>query len=130
MPPKILIVDDEPDNISFVSTVLEENGYTDVDSALNAVEGMKKLRANKPALLILDILMPQKSGFAMFSEMRNDPELKDIPVIMLTGVGKETGIDFAGGEKVKEYVGRKPEFFLDKPIEPELLADAVNKALA
>ena len=58
---KILIVDDEPEQIEFASTLLEENGYIPI-SAMNGVEGMEKVKAEKPDLVLLDILMPKEVG--------------------------------------------------------------------
>ncbi|MBW2350305.1 MAG: response regulator, partial [Deltaproteobacteria bacterium] len=65
MAKKILIVDDEPDIIAFISVVLEENGYSSI-SASNGIEGLELLRKEKPDLVLLDLMMPKKSGIAMF----------------------------------------------------------------
>jgi CheY-like chemotaxis protein len=89
----ILIVDDESDHITFLTTVLEENGYASI-SANDGVEGLEVLRREKPDLVLLDLMMPKKSGISMFQELRKDENLSNIPVIVVTGVSEVTGVDF------------------------------------
>ena len=71
MPKRILIVDDEPDAISFMSSVLEENGYDHL-SADNGVEGLELAKQEKPDMILLDLIMPGKSGIIMFQELKKD----------------------------------------------------------
>lgn len=93
MPNKILIIDDEPDAISFVTSILENNGFEDHISASNGVEGLELARKEKPDLILLDLMMPEKSGIIMFQELKKDPELGSIPVIIVTGAAEVTGVD-------------------------------------
>ena len=90
---KILVVDDEPDSVSFLESVLEENGY-DYVSAGDGVEGLKLAREEKPILILLDLIMPEKGGIMMFQELKADPEMRKIPVIVVSGISKVTGVDF------------------------------------
>ncbi|MEW5946314.1 MAG: response regulator [bacterium] len=141
---KVLIVDDDEGNVKFLSTLLKENGYEPV-SALHGAEGLDKAKSEKPALILLDIMMPKKSGFVLFNQLKKDEALKDIPVIMLTAVAETIYSDDSGDagafseikdsfipklkEKVQQYRGEgqvKPEIFLDKPIEPDVLIRHVN----
>ena len=124
---KILVVDDEPDAVEFIKTVMEEAGY-DVTSASNGVEGLGKARTENPDLAILDVQMPQKDGLAMFNDMRKDPQLKAIPVVMLTAIGERTGIHLSA-EEMGEYFGEEPEAYVEKPINPEILQETVRKLL-
>lgn len=125
--PKILVVDDEPDAVEFVRTVMEEAGY-DVISASGGIEGLEKARAEMPGLVILDIQMPGKDGFSTFTDMRKDPELKGIPVVMLTGVGERIGIRFSASD-MGEYLGEEPEAYVEKPVDPEALQQTVERVL-
>jgi CheY-like chemotaxis protein len=84
---KILIVDDEVEQIEFASNVLEESGYTPI-SATNGKEGMKKVKAEKPDLILLDILMPKRGGLGMYHDLKHDEETKNVPVIICTGIAK------------------------------------------
>ncbi len=85
---KILVVDDEPYVIKSLTFVLEKAGY-DVASATNGEEAIAKARESKPALMFLDIMMPKKSGYQVCEEIKNDPVLKDVYIIILTAKGQE-----------------------------------------
>lgn len=124
---KILVVDDEPDAVEFVKTVLEEAGY-EVVSASNGVQGLDKARTELPDLVILDVQMPEKDGFAAFGDLRRDLQLKEIPVIMLTGVGEKAGIAFSA-EDMGDYLGASPEAYVEKPISPGELVEKVEELL-
>ncbi len=125
---KILVVDDEPDAVEFVTAVMEEAGY-EVISASNGDEGLQAARTQKPVLVILDVQMPGKDGFATFAEMQKDPELKALPVIMLTGVGERLGLHFSA-EDMGDYLGDEPEAYIEKPVDPQALKDTVRGLLA
>ena len=124
---KILVVDDEPDAVEFVKAVMENAGY-DVVSASNGEEGLERARAEKPSLIILDVQMPEKDGFAMFDDMQKDLELQSIPVVMLTGVAEQTGIRFSA-EEMGAFLGKEPNAYIEKPIDPALLQETVGKLL-
>ena len=80
---KILIVDDEPDFAQLLKKRLEINGY-EVIIAVNGNEGLEKIKIERPDVVLLDILMPEKDGYTMLREMRDDELIKNTPVIMLT----------------------------------------------
>ena len=126
---KVLAVDDDPDVRAFVATVLEENGYTPL-SAKDGEEGMKAIREENPGLVILDVLMPRGSGVRLYRELKTDPGLKHIPVVVLSGIAQKSFLrsqkaltEFKGGE-VPE-----PEAYLEKPVKPEELAEAVKRVV-
>lgn len=126
MTKKVLIVDDEPEAIDFASAVLEENGYIPI-SAEDGIEGMEKVKAERPGLILLDIMMPGKGGIAMYRDLRKDEQTKDIPVIIITGVAR--------GQRFEESMMRKdpdiplPDGYIEKPMKPEGLLDLVKKLL-
>ncbi|MFB0532826.1 MAG: response regulator [Desulfatiglandales bacterium] len=129
MAKKVLNVEDDVDTRTFVSTVLEKNGYTPI-LAKDGEEGMRKVGEERPDLIILDILMPKQSGIKMYHELKTAPSLKDIPVIMLSAVSKRTflrsqeALTEFGDETVPE-----PQAYLEKPVEPEDLAEILRKIL-
>jgi CheY-like chemotaxis protein len=83
---KILIVDDDIDVITIIETILKKEGYT-VISANDKVEGMKKIKEEKPDLAILDVMMTTHyEGFELAKEITDDPELQKIPVLMQTSI--------------------------------------------
>ncbi|MFV9644425.1 MAG: response regulator [Desulfobacterales bacterium] len=127
---KVLIVDDDADIRTFEASVVENNGYTPI-IAVNGEEGINKIRAEKPDAIILDILMPKESGIKMYREVKTDPKLSDIPVIILSGIAKRTFI--RSQKALEEFEGQtvpEPEAYLEKPVEPEDLAATLNKFLA
>jgi CheY-like chemotaxis protein len=90
---------------------------------------MAKLKAGKPDLLILDVMMAGWSdGFEMARELRKNPEYKEMPIIMLTGVEQRTGIGFKSTAGDPEWL--PVDAFLDKPVEPQVLLAEVRKLLS
>jgi two-component system phosphate regulon response regulator PhoB len=141
MSKKILVVDDEPDVITFISAVLQENGYKSL-SAKDGVEALEVLRKEKPDLVLLDLMMPKKSGITMFQELRKDPDMDHVSVVVVTGVSEVTGVDFRNfmykqalrdEKKFAEAKGLTkhtiPDGYLEKPIDPEELIKVVKEAL-
>ena len=128
MAKKVLVVDDELDMRTFIITLLETSGYKPL-SASDGEEGLKIARLKKPALVILDVMMPKESGINMYRELKNDPELRDIPVIMLSALSKKT---FFHSQRVlddyKEEKVPEPEAYIEKPPEPEELLEAIQNA--
>src|SRR4030042_6585019 len=124
---KILIVDDDPDITEAMKIVLENQGYI-VDNAIDSSEGLERIKASMPDLIILDVMMNTTSeGFLLSRELKKDPEYKNIPILMVTSVKEKTGIDFetAAGDETWLPV----EGFLNKPVKPEVLLDKVRTLL-
>ncbi|MEF8823228.1 MAG: response regulator [Desulfohalobiaceae bacterium] len=82
---RILVVDDDPDFCDVVQSKLEGLDV-DVDLAYDGVEGMERVKENPPDIIVLDVMMPEKDGFQMCREVKQDSKYQDIPVIMLTAV--------------------------------------------
>jgi len=126
---KVLIVDDDVDIRKVVSKLVEKSGYEAIE-AKNGVEGMGKVREDKPDLIILDMLMPKESGIRMYHELKTEESLKDIPVIVLSAIPKKS---FLKSQKVlDEFAGQsvpEPEAYIEKPEEPEELIALMKKIL-
>lgn len=120
----ILVVDDEPDIVTYLTTVLQDSGYNTV-SAANGEEAMAAIKADCPDLVCLDITMPEKSGVKTYRELREDPEYKDLPVIVVTGVSR----DFEQFISTRKQVP-PPTDYVAKPIERDEFLSKVAKALA
>jgi two-component system phosphate regulon response regulator PhoB len=129
MAKKVLVVDDELDMRTFVTTLLETNGFKAL-AAQDGIQGLEMARKSKPSLVILDIMMPRESGIVMYRDLKGDPDLKDIPVIMLSALSKKT---FFHSQKVlDEYRGEKipePAAYIEKPPEPDELLEAIRNSL-
>ncbi|MEJ2246807.1 MAG: response regulator [Acidobacteriota bacterium] len=120
---KVIIIDDEPDIVTFLTVLLEDNGYTTI-SAKDGREGMEKIKAEHPELVLLDITMPEKSGVRCYRELRENPDLKSIPIVIVTGVAKE----------FKKFISTRhqvppPDGFISKPIDQQELLETVSRFL-
>ncbi len=108
---RILVVDDEADIVSTVEYRLKFNEF-DVITAANGKEGLEKTEKEKPDLILLDINMPVMGGHEMLEHLKNHPELKDIPVIMLTAFSDARDVAKAAELGVVDYI-TKPFDFTD-----------------
>ncbi|MGA7874268.1 MAG: response regulator [Desulfoferrobacter sp.] len=129
MAKKVLVVDDELDIRVFMTTLLETSGYKPI-AAEDGQQGLEAARKHKPALIIMDIMMPKESGIHMYRELKNDPELKEKPVIIVSALSKKT---FFHSQKVlDEYEGGQvpePTAYIEKPPEADELLDAIHQIL-
>ena len=122
---KILLIDDDVDFVEATKTVLESKPY-EIVVAREGEEGLQKARKEKPDLIILDVIMPVKDGFTAAEQLKKDPELNEIPVLMLTAFaekGGETSIAASRGLTLEA------EDYIDKPVSPEELLRRVEKQL-
>ena len=124
---KIVIADDDQDIRDSLQTILASRDY-EVVTAVDKTDGMEKIRAEKPDLAILDVMMSTwQDGFEMSRELKNDPEFKDMPIIMLTGVKEQTGINFKS--TAGDATWNPVDAFLEKPVEPDVLLQEIEKLL-
>ena len=118
---RILVVDDEPDILTFLSAVLEDNGAT-VVQATGGDQALDLARKEKPDLITLDISMPGRDGGQIFEALRKDPGLSAIPVCIITGKPELRRL-------IYDRPVRPPEGYMDKPIKEEDLLFNVRKIL-
>ena len=126
---KVLIVDDELNVRIYVSTLFETSGYTPI-ATRNGKEGLQKAKALSPDLIILDVMMPEAGGVTMYRELKTDPQLKRIPVIMLTAVGEKSFSHYLKMLNIK--IGDpipQPDAFMEKPLDHEELLKLARKIL-
>jgi len=122
---KILVVDDEPDMVKMLTMSLENASYEVVD-AYNGKEGLKKVRKEKPDVIVLDLMMPEMDGFEMCKLIKNDPELENIPVIVLTAIGQQ----FSHTRYAKNMgLELESEDFITKPVDPNMLIERIEDFL-
>lgn len=127
---RILILDDEPHVVTYLEKLLENNGY-DTISATNGKEGMEKVKSDKPDLICLDITMPEQSGIRFYRNLKDDPELRAIPVVVVTAV-TYYGSD---PEPFRRFLSTRkqvppPDGFFSKPIDREEFLSTVNRLLS
>jgi len=124
---KIVVVDDDQDIRDSLQVILESNQFT-VATAANKTEGMQTIKDFNPDLAILDVMMDTwEDGFEMARELKKDPEFKDMPILMLTGVKEKTGIGFKSTAGDPDWL--PVDGFLDKPVEPDILLAEIEKLL-
>jgi two-component system alkaline phosphatase synthesis response regulator PhoP len=122
---KILLVDDDVDFVEATKTILESKPY-EVIVAYEGGEGLQKARKENPDLILLDIIMPVKDGFTVAEQLKKDPQLSKIPVVMLTSFstrGAGTGIPRSRGATLEA------EDYIEKPVTPEELLRRVETYL-
>ena len=85
MAKKVLVVDDDQTTVRFLMAALEDNGYEPV-GAYDGVEGFEMVEQESPDLILLDVMMPRRTGFDFFRKLKADDRLREIPVIMISGV--------------------------------------------
>ncbi len=122
-PKKILVVDDEPDTLTFLATFLTDNGF-EVTCAADGKECFKVAKELHPDLITLDITMPEESGVRAFRNIQETEETKDIPIIIITGVT----IDFKKFIHSRKKV-QPPAAYMEKPIDTSELLAKVNEIL-
>jgi CheY-like chemotaxis protein len=120
---KILVIDDDPDIVTFISTMLTDHGYT-VVTAKDGKEGLEKARAELPALICLDITMPEMSGVKFYRELRGDAVLGKVPVVMITGVMDEFQKFISTRRQVPP-----PDGYVKKPFTPVEALQVIDKLL-
>jgi CheY-like chemotaxis protein len=123
MPKKILIIDDDIDLVEAMRLTLETAGFEVID-AQDGAKGLEMARSQHPDLILLDVMMDtQDEGFHVAYQMRQDEALKNIPIIMLTAVGQETGFTF-NKEKDEDFL--PVDEFLEKPVDPQKLIETIK----
>ena len=122
---KILLVDDDPDFVDAIRTVLESESYN-VSVAFDGDEGLAKARAERPDLILLDIIMPDMDGFSVCEQLKSDPNLSDVPVMMLTSFSERKGETSLA---VTQGMMLEAEDYVDKPVQPRELLRRVKALL-
>jgi two-component system alkaline phosphatase synthesis response regulator PhoP len=124
---KILIVDDDPDILAAIGAVLEARNY-EIATARDGEEGLARLKKEKPDLMILDLLMPRKDGFAVCKELK-DPrwsKYSDMPILILTSVREEVS---RRRYELETGLSLDVDDYVEKPIDPFLLVERVENLL-
>jgi DNA-binding response OmpR family regulator len=141
---RVLVVDDDKNAVKFLSVVLSENGYEPI-VAHDGREGLEKIEQNDIDLIVLDVMMPKKTGFVLFKELKRTDEYKDIPILMLTAVAASlTELDAQEDDtferpydslreslrktiqEMRESGEVRPAMFVDKPVDPDAFIERVR----
>ena len=126
-PKKILIVDDDPDITEAMTVVLETKNYA-VTTASNGTDADDAIAKSAPDLIILDVMMDSpREGFMFSRKIKDNPDTKNIPILMVTSVKEKVGIDFKTEAGDDSWL--PVQDFLDKPVQPDVLLEKVAELL-
>lgn len=120
MPKKILIADDEPNIVISLEFLMKREGY-EVAVAGDGEEAVRCIRANRPDLVLLDVMMPKKSGFEVCQEVKADPALQGTRILMLTAKGRDT--------EVSKGLALGADAYMTKPFSTQELVERVRSML-
>ena len=120
----VLVVDDEPDVCTYLSTLLQDNGYSTV-VAKDGAQALEEVKKSPPDLITLDVTMPEKSGVKFYREIKESPAWSKIPVVMVTGVSN----DFEHFISTRRQVP-PPEGYLHKPVDRAQILALAKKLTA
>ena len=129
MPKKIMLIDDEPDIRIYLMTALEDSGYETCTIEENE-PFQKAVLAKEPDLIVLDIMMPQRSGISMYKELRRTAALKNIPIALISGLSEAKDFMEEGFEKlINDNTIPPPDGFVEKPVKLPALMELVKQLL-
>jgi CheY-like chemotaxis protein len=115
MAKKILIIDDDPVIVKYLEAVFSDNGYATC-AASSSMEGLETVRKEKPDLITLDLELPEEWGPRFYRRLRKEKDLRDIPIIVISGID--------GDHAVKDAIA-----FVKKPFDPERLIGIVKNTI-
>ncbi|MFN3984490.1 MAG: response regulator transcription factor [Rhodocyclaceae bacterium] len=118
---KILIADDEQNIVISLEFLMKREGY-EVSVAQDGDEAVEKIRAEMPDLVLLDVMMPRKSGFEVCQEVKGDPSLQAVRILMLTAKGRDT--------EVAKGLALGADAYMTKPFSTRELVDKVRSMLS
>ena len=122
---KILIIDDQPSEVKMVKMALEQANY-EVCYAYNGKEGIATAVKEKPDLILLDIMMPEKDGFITCGELKKKPETSSVPIIILTSI-ESSALVFPDAQSAAD--SPHADEYIDKPVDPNFLLKRVDRLL-
>ncbi|MBI3950554.1 MAG: response regulator [Acidobacteria bacterium] len=126
-PKRFLIIDDDPDFVEGIKSILEAANY-DVDAAYNPKDGFQALQTKHYDLLLLDIMMGRGAeGIMIARKLRKDPKLREIPVLIITGIREQIAFLFPGEPVHPHFV--PVDELVEKPVEPQFLLERVSALL-
>jgi two-component system alkaline phosphatase synthesis response regulator PhoP len=144
---RVMVIDDEKNTVKFLSVLLSENGYDPI-VAYDGQEGMQKIQENDIDLIVLDVMMPKKTGFVLFKQLKKSDQYKDIPILMLTAVAaslieldaqKEDTFERPYDslreslrhaiQEMRQSGDVRPEMFVDKPVNPDTFIEKVKEII-
>ena len=129
--PKVVVIDDEQDVVTYLMSVLQDMGF-DACAATTANEGLELIRKERPDVICLDILMPKETGASLYRKVKEDPELKDIPIVIISGLNIQTEMPRLFGENGGKDIADelKPDAYIEKPVNVPVFLETIRALTA
>ncbi|MBM3125405.1 MAG: response regulator [Chloroflexi bacterium] len=128
MTKRLLMIDDDPDFVAGIKSILDSAGEFEVDVAYNPKDGLKALQTREYDLLLLDIMMGRGAeGVMIARKLRKDPKLREMPVLIITGMREQIAFLFPGEPIHPRFV--EVDELVEKPVEPKLLLEKVKSLI-
>jgi len=125
---KLLVIDDDPDIVEYLCSFLEDNGY-EMQSAGNSRSALEVLKTYEPDAILVDVMMPGRSGLDLLVKLRKNPHWESVPIVVVTGNDQVLEEDFQS--YLGSHVGvRGPDGVLGKPVDPQALLAVVRQVIA
>jgi len=121
----ILVVDDDLDQVETIAMMLESKGC-EVGRAYDGIEGQESIQARRPDLILLDVMMPRKDGYALCSELKNNDQTKDIPIVLLTAVAENVS---TSSYSHADGMNNEADDYIAKPVDTKSMWDMVSSLL-
>lgn len=122
---KVFIIDDEDDNLAYLSEIITMAGY-EAQTFADGAEALEKMKAELPDLVFLDVQMPNMNGFQVLKEIRDSDNLADVPVLLLSAISAVTGDEY-DPDTIESRYGVRPDAFVSKPIKPDKIREQLAK---
>ncbi len=117
----VLVIDDDPVILELLRVNFEIEGF-DVITAVDGAEGLERAQAQRPDVVISDIMMPRRDGLQLLGDLKGDPETEDLPVILLSAKAQKS--------EVQEGLDMGADDYITKPFDPIKLIDRLNAVVA
>lgn len=121
---RVLVIDDEPDQTTYLSTLLQDQGW-EARTANSADEGLALAQEEVPDVVLLDVMMPERGGLSTLIALRKDEKTKSVPVVLVTGIQAELTHDFSAF--LDRFKKHHPDAYLEKPVDPERLLKTLDE---
>jgi CheY-like chemotaxis protein len=121
---RVLVIDDEPDQTTYLSTLLQDQGW-EARTANSADEGLALAQEEVPDVILLDVMMPERGGLSTLIALRKNEKTKSVPVVLVTGIQAEITHDFSAF--LDRFRKHHPDAYLEKPVDPEKLLKTLDE---
>jgi two-component system, cell cycle response regulator DivK len=127
--PLVLIVDDQPDNLYMYTHYFDTQKQLRLVTAMNGPEALVKAKRLRPDAILLDVAMPHMDGYDVARALADDPDTREIPVVLLSAYASESDARQRLGPRFESFVGRLADGYVSKPCLPEALFEHVRRVL-